>query len=81
MKRAGYLLRIDKLGRVVIPKPLRDSFDVHTDDVLEVFTEGGSIVMKKYAPCCVFCGSEDHIVEYKSKAICKKCLDDLSSKH
>lgn len=78
MKRAGHLCRIDKLGRVVIPKQLRDHFDIHPDDAIELFTDGSSIILRKYTQSCTFCGSEDHLISFKGKTVCKVCIKELN---
>lgn len=77
MKRAGHLCRIDKLGRIVIPKQLRDSFDIHTDDAIELFTNENAIVLKKYTESCAFCSGEDNLISFKGKTVCKKCVKEL----
>jgi AbrB family looped-hinge helix DNA binding protein len=47
----GTVRRIDDLGRVVIPKELRNTLDMSEGDALEIFaTTAGQIVMQKYAP-------------------------------
>ena len=78
MKRAGHLCRIDKLGRVVIPKQLRDSFDIHPDDAIEIFTDDSSIILRKYTESCCFCGSEDNLISFKGKTVCESCIKELS---
>ena len=39
MKAAECLCKIDKLGRMVLPKIIRDKFDLSEGDSLEVFTD------------------------------------------
>lgn len=78
MKPAGHLCKIDKLGRIVIPKPLRKQFDLNIDDTLEIFTDNESIILKKYRESCVFCGSEEDLVAYQGKTVCKSCIAKLS---
>ena len=78
MKRAGHLCRIDKLGRVVIPKQLRDSFDIRPDDPIEIFTDDSSIILRKYTETCTFCGSDDDLTDFKGKAVCQSCIKELS---
>lgn len=80
MKAAGYLTKIDGLGRIVVPKQLRDKFDLEKGSRLELFTENDMIVMKKYRSCCVFCGSDENITSYMDKHICGSCLEKLSGK-
>ena len=80
MKPAGFLCKIDKLGRIVIPKPIRKKYDLNIEDTLELFTEPDSIVMKKYGMNCVFCGNDDNLVNFKGKTVCEDCLNELQNK-
>ncbi len=78
MKAAGYLVRVDNLGRIVIPVKIRRAMELERDACLELFTEDNQIIMRKYHSSCVFCNSEDELFEYKGKCICKQCLKELS---
>lgn len=77
MKPAGFLCKIDKLGRIVIPKPLRQKYDIHVDDTLELFTEDDAIVVKKYAMSCIFCGSDEELSTHMGKPVCRACRDTI----
>lgn len=77
MKRNEIIRRLDKLGRVVIPKEIRDRFDIIEKDPLEMFVQGESIILKKYVPNCMFGGNEKELVEFKEKLVCKKCCDNI----
>ena len=55
MKSTGIIRKVDELGRIVIPMELRKSMDIKEKDPLEIFTDQGSIVLKKYSNTCVFC--------------------------
>ena len=48
MKATGIVRRIDELGRVVIPREVRERFHIKDGDPLEIFTEGNKIVLRKY---------------------------------
>lgn len=49
MKATGIVLRIDDLGRVVIPKKIRRTLNIREGDPLEVLVgENGSVVFQKY---------------------------------
>ncbi len=78
MKPAGFLCKIDKLGRIVVPKPLRTKFDLKIDDTIELFTDDESIILKKYRESCIFCGSEEELVAFQGKTVCKHCAAELS---
>ena len=81
MKSTGIVRRVDELGRVVIPIELRNKFDIKEKDPIEIYVDGSSIVLKKYEPNCVFCGSTDDLIEYKGKLVCKKCSKELNILH
>ncbi len=48
MKSTGIVRRIDELGRVVIPREIRERFHIKDGDQLEIFTEDDKIVFHKY---------------------------------
>lgn len=77
MKAAGYLVRVDNLGRIVIPVRIRRSMELHNDSCLELFTEDNRIIMQKYQQSCVFCQSEDNLTEYNGKHICSTCVQNI----
>ena len=73
MRSLGITRRIDPLGRLVIPKETRRMFGIKEGDPLEIFTDGDTIVLKKYVPGCIFCDSVDNLKEYKGKNVCTSC--------
>ncbi|MBQ1977451.1 MAG: AbrB/MazE/SpoVT family DNA-binding domain-containing protein [Ruminococcus sp.] len=77
MKAAGYLVRVDNLGRIVIPVRIRRSMELAPDSCLELFTEENKIIMQKYQESCVFCNAEDNLIEHGGKYICKTCLESI----
>ena len=50
MKATGIVRRIDELGRVVIPKEIRNTLRLKSGDPLEIFTERDELMLKKYSP-------------------------------
>lgn len=78
MKSTGIVRRVDDLGRVVIPKELRRTFGIKVRDPLEIFVEGDKIILSRYDPGCVFCGSSKNAVDYKGKHVCSSCRKRLS---
>lgn len=65
MKSTGIERPVDLLGRVCIPKELRRTMDISSDDKLEIYTEGDTIVLKKAAPtkkvCLVSADAADQV--------------------
>lgn len=81
MKATGIIRRVDELGRVVIPIEIRNKFNIVEKDPIEIYVDGSSIVLKKYEPNCIFCGSTEDLVEYKDKLVCEKCANQLNILH
>lgn len=79
MKSTGVVRKLDKLGRIVIPIEMRKTLDINLQDPLEIFSEGNSIILRKYAPGCVFCGEVSNTIQYKGKLVCQNCLNQLMS--
>jgi len=77
MKSTGMVRPIDELGRIVLPKEIRRSFDLSPKDSVEIFTDGDKIILQKYAPACIFCGNADDVVYFNGKRICSECLDKI----
>jgi len=77
MKATGIVRPIDKLGRIVIPKELRETYNLEVNDSVEIYVNDNQIIIQKYQPACIFCNSTDDIVYYEGKSICKECLEKL----
>ena len=77
MKSTGIVRNIDELGRVVVPKEIRQRMGIANNDPVEIYIEGDKVILTKYAPVCHFCGSSDGVTDFKGKKICKSCIDDL----
>lgn len=78
MKSTGMTRPIDYLGRVVIPMEIRESLNIQPKDLLEIYLDGNQIILKKNTDSCVFCGSEDELISFEGKDICKKCLAKIN---
>lgn len=77
MKSTGIVRKVDELGRVVIPIELRRTKDISEKDALEIFTEGDTIILKKYHPACIFCGQAKDVRNLKGKNVCPKCISEI----
>ncbi|MBS9806664.1 AbrB/MazE/SpoVT family DNA-binding domain-containing protein [Bacillus toyonensis] len=50
MKATGIVRKVDELGRVVIPKELRDTLGIGIKSPLEIFVDNENIILKRYSP-------------------------------
>ena len=51
MKSTGIVRKVDILGRIVIPKEIRNKLGIIDNETsMELFIEGENIIIKKYEP-------------------------------
>ncbi|MEW8956956.1 AbrB/MazE/SpoVT family DNA-binding domain-containing protein [Clostridium sp.] len=78
MKAIGVVRRVDPLGRIVLPVEIRRTLGIEENETnMEIYIEGEIILLKKYEPCCIFCGEARGVGLFKGKKICKKCLGEM----
>ncbi len=77
MKSLGVIRKVDELGRVVLPVETRKRLGLEPKDPVEIFVERDRIVLKKYEPVCIFCGSTGDAVIWKDKRVCKRCVEQM----
>lgn len=84
MKSTGIVRKVDMLGRIVIPKELRNVLDVEEGTPLEIFMDEDKIVLRKYVAQnqCVITGkvSNDNteiMLGNKAVSISKEGADQL----
>lgn len=77
MKAIGIVRRVDQLGRLVIPKELRNIMNIPVGTPMEFFTTEDTIVIKRYGSGCSECGDTSEELVGKSQ-ICKTCATVLA---
>ena len=78
MKSTGIVRNIDSLGRIVLPVEMRKLLEMNIGDPIEFFSEGDSIVLKKFQRSCIFCNTpEAKLIEFEGKKICTLCARRL----
>lgn len=78
MRTTGIVRKLDDLGRIVLPIELRRTLDIAERDELEIYLEDDKVVLKKYEPSCIFCGSTRELVSYCDKNVCAMCIRKLN---
>ena len=58
MRSLGIVRKVDQLGRIVIPKELRNTLQLSTGSPMEIFVEDDKIILRKYSinEACVVTG-------------------------
>ena len=77
LKSTGIVRKVDELGRVVLPKELRNTLDIKEKDSLEIYVDGENVILKKYVPACSFCNNASEISIFKGRNVCRECLDAM----
>lgn len=77
MEFTGIIRNIDALGRISVPIKLRKKFSMDVNTDVEIYTDDDSIILKKFQRTCVFCNNSEKVSQFKSKAVCHKCLENL----
>lgn len=78
----GIVRKIEGLGRLVIPKAVREHLGVDEKDRVEfLFGADEEVILRRYKERCVFCGAEKQLIEYKDQVICENCLAELKKSY
>lgn len=64
MKSTGIVRKIDELGRLVLPKELRNYLNINPGDNLEIFVDSNKNIMEKFHKLENFEESIDKIISF-----------------
>lgn len=77
----GIVRKIDELGRLVLPKEMRDALGWGIFTELNITTKNGKVILEKANHYCCICNNESKdMIEVNGKSICKDCLKEIKSK-
>ncbi len=71
--------KIDDVGRVVVPKELREALDIRLNETVKFDIEDDKIVISKADQTCIFCGRTDSLKSYRGKTVCSECIKNLNN--
>lgn len=89
MKSTGIVRKVDELGRVVLPKELRRTLDIHEKDAMEIYVDNDKIILKKHVSnsACQITGdvSEDNLSLANGKIVlspegAEKLVEEIQSR-
>lgn len=71
--------QLDELGRLVIPKDMREVLGVKYGDSMDITlsSDMSSIIIKKSVKSCVLCGNTENLQQFKDQAICDTCVSEI----
>jgi len=80
MRVLGIVRKIDPLGRVVIPKEVRDILGLKKYEPVEMLTDEKGVYIRKYEAGCTFCRGSDNLVEFGGTHVCRDCARKILGK-
>jgi transcriptional pleiotropic regulator of transition state genes len=80
MKNTGIIRKLDELGRIVLPKELRDSLSIQEGDKMEIYVDKRKIVLKKFEnkiceKCSASCEGNSSFCNYCGTRLEKRNYD------
>lgn len=73
--------RLDGLGRILLPKPMRDQARIKENDCLDVTYDNVNkiFVIKKAEKMCSGCGKTNDLKEFNNIILCSKCIEKIKT--
>ena len=71
--------KISKVGSITIPSHIRRQFGINESEKFKIeVVNNGEILLTRIVGSCIMCESNDELIEYKGKYICKECLNNIN---
>lgn len=74
----GMLRSIDSLGRIVIPKGIRQSLNIKQGELLNLNLSGKKIIISKNTKVCASCGKDYDLAACGDIVLCFECAERIS---
>lgn len=79
--RSVVIRKLDGLGRIVLPKELRDIQGLDEGTPMDVLLDDeGNVLLRKSTCHCILCGSSKIIWTENGKSLCDTCMEKVSKK-
>ncbi len=73
------VVKIDELGRVIIPAYFREALGLQPKMSVALSLEGDSVILQNADYSCRFCGKTDKkAIKFENVHICRKCADKIT---
>lgn len=77
-KENGVKRKIDELGRVVLPKEMREALNIKNYDFMDISLNKDRIfIIKPIDKRCLCCGRNKNLRTVNNTTICKKCIKEF----
>lgn len=73
----GAVRKVDGLGRLIVPKSLRERYEMDCGAPVEFLAHEDGLLIRAYHPGCVFCGNTTEVKEHEGKRVCRSCASAI----
>lgn len=81
MRNTGMTRPVDGLGRIVIPKEMRDSMGIRENDRMEFWVTEDGMLLKKAETRCAVCGEAgEELLDVNGCMICRSCARRIADR-
>lgn len=70
---------LDRLGRVVVPKEIRNMLGWNEDSKIFIAVEDGAVLMRAFSSVCVVCKNPFNATP--TQEICRDCIKNIKDKY
>ena len=68
---------IDELGRIALPKIVREYLGIFEGDKFEILIENGRINLARHSPSCLACNDDTDVQKLNRTYLCGECRDAI----
>ncbi len=69
------IIKIDSLGRVILPSEIRKKLNLENGNELKIsLTKDNKILIEKPIKECFCCNSSNDLITYQNISLCKSCI-------
>jgi len=82
MSKGAFVRHLDDLGRVVVPKALRNTLGWPEGSEVEILVDGEEVRLRRYLPGCELCGETQQLkvvwVGGRHVRLCWPCMEAIA---
>ena len=81
-KMISFKRTVDKLGRLVIPKELREQYGFGENTPVEITpVTKNMLTIKLLNNSCLFCKNENDLVKFRDYYVCRSCIKQMKKRN
>jgi|GEM_PF-588502 len=74
----GAVRSVDELGRILIPKTIREQKHIYPGDKFEFIMGGDIIMLARHASKCMACNDDTNVQQVHKAFLCEECREAIN---